>query len=228
MPVVSLEYRYPAINVQPWAPPRSSRSRRLSSPTTKPMPASSPTRRTNSVRRSNLFSSTSSPAMTASGWRRAMSACRHHQFDRGGSVMCVGQSYQMFGLNSYAVADATNTGLDSGLQIRVPTTSPVWSPNRTYTFSVRSRIDGATLNINRFEAEGAQLRPLVRHAVRQVRPSRNSDYLTRRRPARRAWSNWRRTGWCRDRPAGILSQQDQSASSGQAMWTIASCSPQTM
>ena len=39
------------------------------------------------------------------------------QFDRGGTVnVLFGQSYQLFGLNSFAVADATNTGLDSGLQ----------------------------------------------------------------------------------------------------------------
>ena len=39
------------------------------------------------------------------------------QFDRGGSVnVLFGQSYQLFGLNSYAVPDVTNTGVDSGLQ----------------------------------------------------------------------------------------------------------------
>jgi LPS-assembly protein len=62
----------------------------------------------------------------------------------------------LFGLNSYAVKDETNTGLNSGLQ--TPRSDYVarinYSPNRTYTFSVRSRIDEATLNVNRFEAEG--------------------------------------------------------------------------
>src|SRR5438270_1528499 len=79
------------------------------------------------------------------------------QFDRGGSInVLFGQSYQLFGLNSFAVADATNTGLDSGLQnTRSDYVARVnYSPNRTYTFSVRSRMDEATLNINRFEAEG--------------------------------------------------------------------------
>jgi len=33
------------------------------------------------------------------------------QFDRGGTVNALfGQSYQLFGLNSFAVADPTNTG----------------------------------------------------------------------------------------------------------------------
>jgi LPS-assembly protein len=79
------------------------------------------------------------------------------QFDRGGSVnVLFGQSYQLYGLNSYAVADATNTGLDSGLQnTRSDYVARVnYSPNRTYTFSLRSRVDEATWNVNRLEAEG--------------------------------------------------------------------------
>jgi LPS-assembly protein len=79
------------------------------------------------------------------------------QFDRGGAVnVLFGQSYQLFGLNSFAVADVTNTGVDSGLQnTRSDYVGRVnYSPNKTYTFSVRTRLDGETLNINRFEAEG--------------------------------------------------------------------------
>jgi LPS-assembly protein len=79
------------------------------------------------------------------------------QFDRGGSInVLFGQSYQLFGMNSYAVADLTNTGVDSGLQnTRSDYVARVnYSPNRTYTFSVRARMDEATLNLNRFEAEG--------------------------------------------------------------------------
>jgi LPS-assembly protein len=54
------------------------------------------------------------------------------------------------------VNDVTNTGVDSGLQnARSDYVARVnYSPNRTYTFSVRSRMDEATLNMNRFEAEG--------------------------------------------------------------------------
>jgi LPS-assembly protein len=79
------------------------------------------------------------------------------QFDRGGSVKVLfGQSYQLFGLNSFAVADPTNTGVDSGLA--TPRSDYVasvnYSPNRTYTFSTRARLDEATLNVQRFEAEG--------------------------------------------------------------------------
>jgi len=79
------------------------------------------------------------------------------QFDRGGAInVLFGQSYQLFGLNSFAVADATNTGLDSGLATqRSDYVARVnYSPNRTYTFSTRARFDEATMNVNRFEAEG--------------------------------------------------------------------------
>src|SRR6185369_6723612 len=79
------------------------------------------------------------------------------QFDRGGAVnVLFGQSYQLFGMNSFAVADLTNTGLDSGLaKQRSDYVARVnYSPNRTYTFSTRARFDEQTMNVNRFEAEG--------------------------------------------------------------------------
>ncbi len=79
------------------------------------------------------------------------------QFDRGGSVnVLFGQSYQLFGLNSFAVADVTNTAVDSGLQNAKSdyVGSISYSPNRTYTFSVRTRVDEQTSEVNRFEAEG--------------------------------------------------------------------------
>ena len=79
--------------------------------------------------------------------------------------MLFGQSYQLFGLNSFAVADATNTGLDFGLaHARAPTMSARvnYSPNRTYTFSTRARFDEATLERQPLRGRGPrQLRPLV-------------------------------------------------------------------
>jgi LPS-assembly protein len=67
-----------------------------------------------------------------------------------------GQSYQLFGLNSFAVADVTNTGVDSGLQTAKSdyVGSVAYSPNRTYTFSVRTRLNEQNLEVERFEAEG--------------------------------------------------------------------------
>ena len=66
------------------------------------------------------------------------------------------QSYQLFGLNSFAVQDVNNTAIDSGLDKPVSdyVGSLTYSPNRTYTFATRARVDQATGEVNRFEAEG--------------------------------------------------------------------------
>ena len=96
-------------------PRRSSRSHRSSPVPTKPMPASFPTK----MRRAwcsipaTCSVSTSSPAMTASRAAVApMPACRQprNSIMAERSLRVFGQSYQLFGLNSFAVADATNTG----------------------------------------------------------------------------------------------------------------------
>ncbi|WP_338320189.1 LPS assembly protein LptD, partial [Bradyrhizobium ottawaense] len=66
------------------------------------------------------------------------------QFDKGGAVKALfGQSYQLFGMNSFAVQDPINTGLNSGLDKPRSdyVASASYSPNSTYTFSVRSRMD---------------------------------------------------------------------------------------
>jgi LPS-assembly protein len=59
-------------------------------------------------------------------------------------------------MNSFAVADVTNTSLESGLDKPVSdyVASIAYSPNRTYTFSTRARFDEATGSAQRFEAEG--------------------------------------------------------------------------
>jgi LPS-assembly protein len=161
MPTVGLEYRYPFINVQPWGTttvepiaqviirPNESYAGKLPNEDAQSMVFDA----------SNLFSvdKFSGYDRVEGGGRANVGVQATTQFDRGGSVnMLFGQSYQLFGLNSYAVADVTNTGVDSGLQnARSDYVARVnYSPNRTYTFSVRTRLDEGTLSINRFEAEG--------------------------------------------------------------------------
>jgi LPS-assembly protein len=161
MPTVGLEYRYPFINVQPWGTttvepiaqviirPNESYAGKLPNEDAQSMVFDA----------SNLFSvdKFSGYDRVEGGGRANVGVQATTQFDRGGAVnVLFGQSYQLFGLNSYAVADVTNTGVDSGLQnARSDYVARVnYSPNRTYTFSVRTRMDQATLNINRFEAEG--------------------------------------------------------------------------
>jgi LPS-assembly protein len=161
MPTVGLEYRYPFINVQPWGTttvepiaqviirPNETYAGRLPNEDAQSLVFDA----------SNLFSvdKFSGYDRVEGGGRANVGVQATTQFDRGGAVnVLFGQSYQLFGLNSFAVADLTNTGLDSGLA--KPRSDYVarinYSPNRTYTFSTRARFDENTLDVQRFEAEG--------------------------------------------------------------------------
>ncbi|WP_291867086.1 LPS-assembly protein LptD [Bradyrhizobium sp.] len=161
MPTVGLEYRYPFINVQPWGSttiepiaqvivrPNETYAGRLPNEDAQSMVFDA----------SNLFAvdKFSGYDRVEGGGRANVGVQATTQFDRGGSVnVLFGQSYQLFGLNSFAVADVTNTGVASGLEnTRSDYVARVnYSPNRTYTVSARARVDEATQDVNRFEAEG--------------------------------------------------------------------------
>jgi LPS-assembly protein len=161
MPTVGLEYRYPFINVQPWGTTTIEPIAQVIIRPNETYAGKLPNEDAQSMvfDASNLFvvDKFSGYDRVEGGGRANVGVQATTQFDRGGSVnVLFGQSYQLFGLNSFAVADATNTGVDSGLQnTRSDYVARVnYSPNRTYTFSMRTRMDEATLNINRFEAEG--------------------------------------------------------------------------
>ena len=161
MPTVGLEYRYPFIDVQPWGSttiepiaqvivrPNESYAGKLPNEDAQSMAFDA----------SNLFSvdKFSGDDHVEGGGRANAGVQATTQFDRGGSVnVLFGQSYQLFGLNSFAVADATNTAVDSGLATAKSdyVARINYSPNRTYSFSTRARFDEATLDAQRFEAEG--------------------------------------------------------------------------
>ena len=161
MPTVGLEYRYPFINVQPWGTTTIEPIAQVIIRPNEPNAGMLPNEDAQSMTfdTSNLFSvdKFSGYDRVEGGGRANVGAQATTQFDRGGSVTAMfGQSYQLFGLNSFAVADVTNTAVDSGLQ--TPKSDYVaslsYSPNRTYTFSTRARLDQATGEVQRFEAEG--------------------------------------------------------------------------
>jgi len=161
MPTVGLEYRYPFINVQPWGTTTIEPIAQVIIRPNETYAGKLPNEDAQSLvfDTSNLFSvdKFSGYDREEGGGRANVGVQATTQFDRGGAVKVMfGQSYQLFGLNSFAVADVTNTGVDSGLQNAKSdyVTSVNYSPNRTYTFSVRARMDEQTWNINRFEAEG--------------------------------------------------------------------------
>ncbi len=161
MPTVGLEYRYPFINVQPWGSTTIEPIAQVIIRPNETYAGKLPNEDAQSLvfDASNLFSvdKFSGYDRVEGGGRANVGVQSTTQFDRGGSVnVLFGQSYQLFGMNSFAVTDVTNTGVDSGLQnARSDYVARVnYSPNRTYTFSVRARMDEATWQVNRFEAEG--------------------------------------------------------------------------
>jgi LPS-assembly protein len=160
MPTVGLEYRYPFINVQPWGSTTVEPIAQVIIRPNESYAGKLPNEDAQSLvfDASNLFSvdKFSGYDRVEGGGRANVGVQTTTQFDRGGTVnVLFGESYQLFGLNSFAVRDSTNTGLDSGLE--TPRSDYVarinYSPNRTYTFSVRGRLDEQTWNVERFEAE---------------------------------------------------------------------------
>jgi LPS-assembly protein len=189
MPTVGLEYRYPFINVQPWGTttiepiaqvilrPNETYAGRLPNEDAQSLVFDA----------SNLFAvdKFSGYDRVEGGGRANVGVQATTQFDRGGSInVMFGQSYQLFGMNSFAVTDVTNTGVDSGLaSTRSDYVARVnYSPNRTYTFSTRARFDEATMNVNRFEAEGRASfdRWSVSMVYGNYAEQPNLGYLTRR------------------------------------------------
>jgi len=161
MPTVGLEYRYPFINVQPWGTTTIEPIVQVIARPNEPNAGKLPNEDAQSMifDTSNLFSvdKFSGYDRQEGGGRANAGVQATTQFDRGGSVTAAfGQSYQLFGLNSFAVTDVTNTAIDSGLDKKVSdyVASLSYSPNRTYTFSTRARFDEATGSTQRFEAEG--------------------------------------------------------------------------
>jgi len=78
------------------------------------------------------------------------------QFNQGGYVNALfGQSYQLFGKNSFAMPDATNTGLDSGLESRASdfVARLTFQPTTTYAFISRFRLDEQSFDVRTMELE---------------------------------------------------------------------------
>jgi LPS-assembly protein len=189
MPTVGLEYRYPFINVQPWGSTTIEPIAQVIIRPNETYAGKLPNEDSQSMTfdTSNLFE-----VDKFSGWDRVEGGGRANagvqattQFDHGGSITAVfGQSYQLFGLNSFAVQDVTNTGVDSGLQTPVSdyVASLSYSPNRTYTISTRARFDQATGNVERFETEASANfdRWQISVLYGDYAPQPDLGYLTRR------------------------------------------------
>jgi LPS-assembly protein len=98
-----------------------------------------------------------------SGWDRVEGGGRANvgvqytaQFNRGGNVnVLFGQSYQLFGLNSFALGGTTNTGLDSGLDSAQSdyVARASYQPTAALMFTSRFRFSQNDLALQRTELE---------------------------------------------------------------------------
>ncbi len=160
MPTVGLEYKYPFINVHSWGTQTIEPIGQIIVRPDETNIGKLPNEDAQSLifDDSNLFKidKFSGYDRQEGGGRANVGVQYTAQFNQGGSVnVLFGQSYQLFGTNSFAVGDITNTGINTGLETtRSDYVARVsYQPDKTYSFSTRYRFDETTLNVRRFEAE---------------------------------------------------------------------------
>ncbi len=160
MPTVGLEYRYPLIGVQSWGTQTFEPIAQLIFRPNETSVGNLPNEDAQSLifDDSNLFK-----IDKFSGWDRVEGGSRANvgfqytaQFNRGGNVnILFGQSYQLFGQNSFALGGLTNTGLQSGLDTARSdyVARASYQPNSTFTFTSRFRFGESDFSLQRTELE---------------------------------------------------------------------------
>jgi LPS-assembly protein len=160
MPTAGLEYRYPLISVHSWGTQTVEPIAQLILRPNETGVGVLPNEDAQSLifDDSNLFKHDK-----FSGWDRVEGGGRANvgiqytaQFNRGGSVnVLFGQSYQLYGQNSFALGGTTNTGLNSGLDTaRSDYVARVsYQPNSTFTFTSRFRFGESDFTLQRAELE---------------------------------------------------------------------------
>jgi LPS-assembly protein len=146
MPDVGVEYRYPFVDVESWGTQTIVPIAQLVLRPNETQIGKFPNEDAQSVvfSDSNLFS-----IDKFSGWDRVEGGGRVNagfqytaQVNKAGSFdVLFGQSYQLYGLNSYSAADLTNTGLESGLDKTVSdyVGRITYQPNQVFSFTARGR-----------------------------------------------------------------------------------------
>ena len=160
MPTVGVEYRYPFISVQSWGTQTIEPIAQLIIRPNEPDIGRLPNEDSQSLvfDDSNLFK-----VDKFSGYDRVEGGGRSNvgiqytaQFNRGGYFNALfGQSYQLFGTNSFATGDTTNTGINSGLDTtRSDYVARLqYQPNRIWAFTSRFRFDENDFTLKRLELE---------------------------------------------------------------------------
>ncbi len=160
MPTAGLEYRYPLINVQPWGTQTVEPVAQLIFRPNETHVGAFP----NEDAQSLIFDDLNLFKINKfSGWDRVEGGGRANvgvqytaQFDRGGNVnLLFGQSYQLYGQNSFALGGTTNTGLDTGLDTTRSdyVARASYQPNSTFMFTSRFRIGENDYTLRRTELE---------------------------------------------------------------------------
>ena len=160
MPTVGIQYRYPFISAHSWGSQTIEPIAQVIVRPNEQRIGELP----NEDAQSLIFDDTNLFSVNKfSGWDRTEGGGRANigiqgttQFDRGGFVnFLVGQSYHLFGRNSFATSSLTNTGLNSGLETDRSdyVTRLSYQPNSALTFSARSRLDEQNLDMRRLELE---------------------------------------------------------------------------
>jgi len=161
MPTAGVEYRYPFIGVQAWGTQTIEPVAQLIVRPNESQIGKLP----NEDAQSLVFDDTNLFKVDKfSGWDRAEGGGRLNaglqytaQFNRGGFFNALfGQSYHLFGENSFAIGDITNTGLDSGLETSRSdyVARASYQPNSIYSFISRFRFDEGDFTLKRLEIEG--------------------------------------------------------------------------
>jgi LPS-assembly protein len=160
MPAVGVEYRYPFVDVQPWGTQTVEPIAQIIIRPNETDIGKFP----NEDSQSLVFSDTNLFSIDKySGYDRVEGGSRANvgvqytaQVNRAGSFnVLFGESYSLFGQNSFDYGDITNTGLESGLDKRASdyVGRVSYSPDSIYTFTARGRFDQQTFTPERLEVE---------------------------------------------------------------------------
>jgi LPS-assembly protein len=162
MPTVGLEYRYPLIGVQPWGTatlePIAQFIFRPDEGRVGLLP--------NEDAQTLIFDDSNLLKWNKfTGWDRTEGGSRANvalqytlQFNRAGNLsLLFGQSYQLFGQNSFALGGSTNTGIQSGLDTARSdyVARASYQPNSTFMFTSRFRFGEQDFTLQRAEVEAS-------------------------------------------------------------------------
>lgn len=161
MPAVGLEYRYPFIAVQSWGTQTIEPIAQVIIRPDETDIGQFPNEDAQSLifDDTNLFevSKYSGYDRVEGGGRANVGIQYTANFNDGGQINALfGQSYQLFGKNSYAYEDMANTGAESGLEDDVSdyVARLYYQPTRDFSLINRFRFDHDDWTVQRYEVEG--------------------------------------------------------------------------